>query len=156
VNALDYLLKPLDDERVEAALKRARESLAAASGRELGRRLSALLHEVRPEAGGAVPRPDRFVVRSGGRVSFVRVAEIDWVEAQGDDGALHGGGRARLLRETIAAMETKLPPRRFVRIHRSTIVNLDRIAELRPLDNTEYVVILQDGTELKLSRSYRA
>jgi two-component system LytT family response regulator len=96
-----------------------------------------------------------MVVRSGGRVLFVKISEVDWVEATGDYVTLHVGKKSLLLRETITEMEKKLAPDGFARIHRSTIVNLERIAEMRALDNGEYRVLLRDATELKLSRNYR-
>jgi two-component system LytT family response regulator len=152
VHALDYLLKPIDDDRFDAALARARDALARERDGALGRRLASLLGEV----GRGGERPERFVVRSGGRVVFVRAAEIDWVEAAGDYVSLHVGKRAWLLRETMTSIERKLDPERFARIHRSTIVNVERIAEMRSYDNGEYLVRLADGTELKLSRTHRA
>jgi two-component system LytT family response regulator len=102
------------------------------------------------------PAPDaRFLVDRGGRVAVVPADEVDWVEAAGDYVSLYVGRDAYLLRETMARMEERLDPERFVRIHRSTIVNVERIRELRPRLNREYVVVLQGGKELKLSRSYR-
>jgi two-component system LytT family response regulator len=151
VHAFDYLLKPIDDDRFADALARAREAVARARDGDVGRRLAALLRDVK-----RVEYPERFVVRSGGRVVFVRAAEIDWVEAAGDYVSLHTGKRTWLLRETMTSIERKLDPDRFARIHRSTIVQVDRIAEMRSYDNGEYVVLLRDGTSLKLSRTYRA
>jgi two-component system LytT family response regulator len=157
VSALDYLLKPIDDERFDIALRRARESLARRYDSDLGRRLAAVVGEM--AAGGnhqsAATRSNRMVVRSGGRVLFVKISEVDWVEATGDYVTLHVGKKSLLLRETITEMEKKLAPNGFTRIHRSTIVNLERIAEMRTLDNGEYRVLLRDATELKLSRNYR-
>jgi two-component system LytT family response regulator len=94
-------------------------------------------------------------VRSAGRVVFVKIPEIDWVEAAGDYVTLHVGKKSLLSGETISEMEQKLQAKGFTRIHRSTIVNIDRIAEMHPLDNGEYRLLLRDGTDLKLSRSYR-
>jgi two-component system LytT family response regulator len=156
VNALDYLLKPIDDERFDVAVARARELMMRDRESDLGRRLASVLVEVRPKSdgiGGAYP--ERFVVRSGGRVLFVKAGEIDWVEAAGDYVGLHVGRKAWLLRETMAAMERRLDPSRFARIHRSTIVNVERISELKPCENGEYLVLLRDGTELRLSRTHR-
>jgi two-component system LytT family response regulator len=101
------------------------------------------------------PARTRFVVRSGPRVRFVRAGEIDWVQAQGDYVGLHVGRDCFLLRATIAAMERRLEPRSFARIHRSSIVNLDSVLELRSVDNGDYQVLLRTGAELRLSRSYR-
>jgi two-component system, LytTR family, response regulator len=149
VNALDYLLKPIDDDRFDAALGRARESLARDG--DLERRLAALLASV----GGRSTFAERFAVRARGRVVLVAAADVDWVEATGDYVTLHVGAKTWMLRETLASIEAKLDPAAFARIHRSAVVNVDRIAEMRPHDNGEYVVVLRDGTELKLSRSYR-
>ena len=98
---------------------------------------------------------ERFVIRSGRRVRFVRADDIDWVEAQGDYVGLHVGRDCFLLRDTIAAMERTLEPLSFARIHRSSIVNLDSVVELRSVDNGDYKVLLRTGAELRLSRSYR-
>ena len=152
VNAVDYLLKPIDDERFDIAFERARESLSRDRDSDLGRRLTSLLGAVSP---GYASRLDRLVVRSGGRVVFVKIAELDWVEATGDYVTLHCAKKSWLLRETISEMERKLEPHGFARIHRSTLVNLDSIGEMRALDNGEYRILLRDGTELKLSRNYR-
>jgi two-component system, LytTR family, response regulator len=157
VNALDYLLKPIDDERFDIAFQRARESLTRDRDSDFGRRLAAVIGDVASgkSDGRTASRPDRIVVRSGGRVVFVKISEVDWVEAAGDYVTLHVGKKFWLLRETITEMDRKLEPNGFTRIHRSTLVNLERVAEMRALDNGEYRVLLRDGTELKLSRSYR-
>lgn len=106
----------------------------------------------------AVPgvRPiDRIAVKTEGRVLILRVHEVDWIEASRDYVALHVGAEEWLVREPISALEQRLSPSGFVRIHRSTLLNTDRVRELRPLSRGEYTVILYDGTELKLSRNYR-
>lgn len=154
VNALDYLLKPIDDERFELAFQRARQSLSRDRDSDLGQRLAAVIETIGGNVGKAKDS-DRMVVRSSGRVIFVKTSEIDWVEAAGDYVTLHAGKKSWLMRETISQMETRLQPKGFSRIHRSAIVNTDRIAEMRPLDNGEYRVLLRDGTELRLSRNYR-
>jgi two-component system LytT family response regulator len=154
VNALDYLLKPIDDERFDLAFRRARESLARDRESQFGRRLASVLGEI----GAKVPtakKADRIVVRSAGRVVFVKTSEVDWVEAAGDYVTLHVGKKFWLLRETISEMEAKLQPKGFTRIHRSAIVNTDRIAEIHPLDSGDCRLLLRDGTELKVSRNYR-
>jgi len=155
VNALDYLLKPVDDERFDLALQRARQAVTQKKQSDIGRRLAAVVGKAGGEVSPAPSRFDRMVVRSSGRVIFLRVPEIDWVEAAGDYVTLHVGKKEWLMRETIGCIENKLEPRGFARIHRSTIVNLERVSEMQPLDNGEYRVLLRDGTELKLSRSYR-
>jgi two-component system LytT family response regulator len=158
VHALDYLLKPIDDERFDAALTRARESLARERQSDLARRVASLLRDAGEASGSARGKghAERFVVRSGGRVIFVPALEIDWVEAAGDYVRLHAGKKSWLLRETMLSLESRLDAGKFARIHRSAIVNVERIAEMRPYDNGEYLVLLRDGTQLKLSRSHRA
>ena len=156
VNAIDYLLKPIDDERFDIAFQRARDALAAERDREFGQRLASVLGEVGPNGAKTSTRQaERIVVRSAGRVVFVKTSDIDWVEAAGDYVTLHVGKKSWLLRETIAEIDEKLQAKGFSRIHRSTIVNTERISEMHPLDNGEYRLLLRDGTELKLSRSYR-
>jgi two-component system LytT family response regulator len=152
-HALDYLLKPIDEKRFDRALARARAALSSERDSDLGRRLAQLIAEVgSPEP---IAIADRIPVKTGGRVVVVRVADIDWVEANGDYVTLHAGGKKWLLRETISMAEARLAPARFVRIHRSTLVNTDRVREMRPLNKGEFAVILADGTEVKLSRKYR-
>jgi two-component system LytT family response regulator len=151
VHALDYLLKPFGKDRFQETLKHAREHLERRRAGELGRRLLALVHDLKPEP----PRLDRLVVKSGGRVFFLRTEEIDWIEAAGNYVRLHLGEESHLFRETMNGMESRLDGRRFARIHRSRIVNTERIKELQPWFNGEYVVILRNGTRLTLSRGYR-
>lgn len=150
-HALDYLLKPFDKERFAKALARAKTQVRLGQSAGLEHRLLALLQTVEERR----PLLERLVVKSAGRVSFVRVAEIDWIEAAGNYVRLHLGKEEHLLRESLGGLEAKLDPRRFVRIHRSTIVNIDRIRELRPAFHGDYQVVLKDGAELTLSRSCR-
>jgi two-component system LytT family response regulator len=157
VHALDYLLKPIDDERFKRALERARAHLQQKSESALGQQITALLAGLPKDAptSSTEPKPrDRFVIKSGGRISFVKAEEVDWIEAVGDYARLHVGRQAHLVRETMATLAARLDAG-FLRIHRSVIVNAERIKELHPLFNGEYNVILRDGTELKSSRSYR-
>jgi two-component system LytT family response regulator len=158
VHALDYLLKPIDDERFDAALAHARGALARERQSDLAQRVASLLRGVGDASEGARGKgyAERFVVRSGGRVIFVPALDIDWVEAAGDYVRLHAGKKSWLLRETMASIESRLDAGSFARIHRSAIVNVERIAEMRSYDNGEYLVLLRDGTQLKLSRSHRA
>jgi two-component system LytT family response regulator len=159
VNALDYLVKPFDDERFTAALHRAKKALSNEGIDDVGRRLVALL----AAAGGPVGEPQaasggyprRLVVKDQGRSLFVRVDDLDWVEAADYYVKLHVGRQVHLLRETMNAMEARLDPSRFVRVHRSAIVNLDRVKEIQPYFHDEHVVILQDGTKVHLSRNRR-
>ncbi len=151
VHALDYLLKPFDRERFEQALARARQQLERRSNGDLERRLLELVQDLR----GSSHRLERFVVKAGGRVFFVRSDEIDWIEAAGNYVKLHVGSDAHLFRETMNALEAQLDPEIFFRIHRSHIVNIERVKELQPWFNGEYVVFLKNGTRLTLSRGYR-
>jgi len=151
VSAVDYLLKPFDRRRFEKALQRAKARLAAEAGEGLGQRTLALLEELRARSSHL----DRLVVKAGGRAFFLKTDEIDWIEAEGKYVRLHVGRESHLLREPIGTLEAQLDPRRFLRIHRSTIVNIDRIRELQPWFHNEYRVLLRDGTELMLSRGCR-
>lgn len=151
VHALDYLLKPFDRDRVRVALDRARDHLRQSQAGALNERLAALLAEMRPPTQAV----DRLVVKTGGRVMLVRAADIDWVEAADNYVSLHAGAETHLLRETMAALEARLDPKAFLRISRSTIVNVERIKELQPMFHGDYTVILRNGTRLSLSRSYR-
>jgi two-component system LytT family response regulator len=151
VHALDYLLKPFDRDRFRDTLARAREQIERRSNGELERRLLELVQDLKPAA-----QPlERFVVKAGGRVFFVRADEIEWIEAAGNYVKLHVGADAHLFRETMNAVESKLDPDLFFRIHRSHIVNIERVRELQPWFNGEYVVFLRSGTRLTLSRGYR-
>jgi two-component system LytT family response regulator len=151
VHALDYLLKPFGKDRFQQTLRHAREALERRRAGDLGRRLLALVHDIKPEP----QRVERLVVKSGGRVFFLRTDEIDWIEAAGNYVRLHLGAESHLFRETMNRMESRLDTRRFARIHRSRIVNTERIKELQPWFNGDYVVVLRDGTRLTLSRGYR-
>jgi two-component system LytT family response regulator len=151
VRALDYLLKPFDRERFQQALARARQGLHDTSRADLEQRLLALVQDLKQTP----QRLDRFVVKSGGRVYFVRTEEIDWVEAAGNYVKLHVGDQTHLLRETMTAIETQLDPDVFVRIHRCHIINIERVSEMQPWFNGEYIVCLNSGAKLTLSRGYR-
>jgi two-component system LytT family response regulator len=175
VNAVDYLLKPFDPDRFRSAFSRARTHLEQKSSAEAGRRIKALLEEVLGEdraqalaaAGGnghgapaAAPVArtrylDRLMVKHDGRVFFVKVADVDWFEASGNYVRVHVGRVSHLIRETMHGIEAQLDPNQFARIHRAVIVNLDRIRELQPWFAGDYIVILRDGRQLKLSRTYR-
>jgi two-component system LytT family response regulator len=151
VCALDYLLKPFDADRFAAALARARLALAHGGGAEVSRALHALIAMLKARD---VRAPEVFSVKSGRRIVPVRVEEIDWIGAEGNYVRLHVGKASHLLRETIAAVEQSLDTRRFRRIHRSAIVNVERISELQPWFRKDYKVMLRDGTQLTVSRNY--
>jgi two-component system LytT family response regulator len=157
IHALDYLLKPVNEARFNESLARARAAVAGARDGSMIRRFWEMATELRASQGQnpASSMPDRIPVKSQGRVIIVNVADIDWVEADGDYVSVHVGAKSWLLRETIAAAEARLALSGFVRIHRSTLVNIYRVRELLPLSKGEFTVVLLDGTELKLSRNYR-
>lgn len=160
VAALDYLLKPYDDERFATAVSRAKEELRQGEVADLTRRLISLL-EKQPGEWATEPSAaagkylQRVMLKTSGRVTFLRVEDIDWIEAEGDYVRIHASGSRHLIRDTMKRLEDQLDPSRFVRTHRSTIVNLDRIKELHPFFHGDYLIVLKDGTELKLSRSRR-
>lgn len=151
VHAVDYLLKPFDRERFRKALQRAKATLRQTHSNEVNERILALLEERQAQPAYL----ERLVIKANGRVLFLRTDEIDWIGAEGNYVSLHVKKDTYLLRETISSLETQLDPKKFSRIHRSQIVNLDRIKELHPWSHGEYHVILKDGTQLTLSRSYR-
>jgi len=155
VHALDYILKPVDDVRLAAALARARRVVQGARDRDFGRRVALALASISPAVATPPEQPPRFLVRAGDRMIVIRVEEIDWIEASGDYVSIHVGKKSWLQRESIAAVADRYAAHGIVRIHRSTLVKVDRVTELRPLANGEFTVVLRDGTELKLSRSYR-
>ncbi|MEW5927245.1 MAG: LytTR family DNA-binding domain-containing protein [Gemmatimonadota bacterium] len=150
VNALDYLLKPFDEERVRGALERARRSIAS-GGPVLDPGVLALLRGLRAPDAFA----ERLTVRTGTRYAVVSVAELDWIQAEDNYVRLHVGGASHLMRETMAAIERTLDPRRFVRVHRSTIVNVDRVRSIESWGLGEFLLVLRDGTKLQSSRGYR-
>lgn len=179
VHAMDYLLKPFDPERFRAAFQRARLHMERVSSAEAGRKITALLEQVLGDvkagaimaanangSGGGVgvaapPAParvrylDRLMVKHDGRVFFVKVSDVDWFEASGNYVRVYVGRASHLIRETMHGIEAQLEPNEFARIHRAVIVNLDRIRELQPWFAGDYIVILRDGRQLKLSRTYR-
>ncbi len=151
LNAVDYLLKPFDRERLRAALDRVRHRRASRNQAEMAERLTTLVAELRRDRGYA----ERLLVKHDGRIRFVPVAELEWVEAADNYVRLYARGERHLLRETIRSLERRLDPARFVRVHRSAMVNLSRIRELQPTFNGEYAILLDTGAKLTLSRSYR-
>ncbi|GJM44348.1 MAG: DNA-binding response regulator [Gemmatimonadota bacterium] len=153
VHALDYVLKPFDRERFGAALGRARAEIgrSATGGGDIDQRLEALLSELEDRR----KRLERIVVKSGGRVFFLRTEDVDWIEAAGNYVELHVGAESHLLRETMNQLEKRLDPKLFLRIHRRIIVNVERIRQLEGVSHGEYVVVLKDGKRLGSSRGYR-
>lgn len=146
VHAVDYLLKPFDGERFQKALHRAIEQVRNRDPGAVRQRQSALLADL---------QSTQLAVKSGGRVVWLKLDEIDWIGSADNYAELHVGTKSHLLRETLGALETRLPPEKFVRISRSAIVNPQRIKELQRLFYGGYELILRDGTRLTLSRRYR-
>lgn len=147
--ALDYVLKPFDDDRFRRVLQRLKRQFAATESNR-GERLRELIRGVHPES------VDRIAIKSGGRVTFVQRSEILWFGAFGNQVKVRAGGETLVIRETIKNLENRLDGDRFVRIHRSTIVNVEHVREIRPWYTGEYIVVISDGHELTLSRGYRA
>lgn len=152
INALDYLLKPVDPKRLQKTLQRAREQIRSTRTGERDEKLFALLRDIQSLKTEYL---QRFVVKKDGRIFFLDANEIEWVSSEGNYVQLHSRGKTHLLRETMDRLECKLNPREFIRIRRSTIVRTDVIKELQPLFNGEYGLILKDGTQLQSSRRYR-
>jgi two-component system LytT family response regulator len=152
VNAVDYLLKPVDEPRLHAAVERAR---ARVSDRDDGwrPRLATALGELGLPAAPRWCR--RLAIRGNGRVLLVEVAEVDRIESAGNYVQIHQGRKAHLLRETMSRLEARLDPERFARVSRAAIVNIDRVRELQPMFNGDFVVVLKDGAEVTGSRRYR-
>lgn len=161
VRALDYLLKPVEQERLHEAIVRARSYWESARKAELADRMRGLVQDSQPGAGvpaGQVPGSRgsaRIPVRRDGAILFVTPSDIDWIDAAGDSVKLHVGKAVHPVRKSMGEMLAMLDSTQFLRIHRSTIVNVARVRELQPWFHGEYVVVLHDGTRLKLSRGYR-
>ena len=149
VNAIDYLLKPVEPARFDAALERARSRIA-----EPAQSRDAALELVLTELRRVRQRAARLVVRDGAKVGFVAVEQVDWIDVAGNYARLHTVGGVHLLRETLKQLEQRLDPERFVRVHRSTIVNLERITSVEPYFHGEYTLTLKDGTRLTSSRTH--
>ncbi len=150
-HALDYLLKPFDAERFEKTLMRVRENLSRDETATITGRLQQLLGELdrKPEF------LQRLMLKSGAEIYFLKVSEIDWIEAAGNYLTLHSGRKTHLLRETMNNITKKLDPAVFVRIHRSQIVNIDRVKKLQSDAHGDYLILLESGQELTLTRTYR-
>lgn len=160
-NALDYLLKPFSDERYEATMARVRSRLDDRSLQEFGRRLMRMAAaEATPSLVAERRQLDRLVIKSGGATRFLRVTDIDWIEAAGVYVNLHlnaqAGGKELLYRITLAELAERLDPARFIRVHRSTIVNIESILQLEPISHGEFDVVLKGGARTRISRTYRS
>jgi|SRR6516165_1272250 two-component system LytT family response regulator len=150
VHALDYLLKPVGKERLSEALEHARKQLVHPSETMFQRRVLDMLADLEARQ----KSPERIVIKSDGEIVCLKPQEIDWAESAGNYVCLHVGAATHILRETITALETRLG-RQFLRVHRSTLVNVDRIKTLRPSLYGDYAILLRDGTKLTLSRGFR-
>ena len=148
VHAVDYLLKPVSPERLKEALERSKAALQKRGSEDTAAQLLAMLKEVRRY-------PDWLLIKTDGRSHFVRVRDIDWIESKRNNVLLHVGTASHLYHDTTTGIESKLDPSRFLRIHRSTIVNIERIKELHPWFNGDYAVTLRDGTKLTMSNGYK-
>jgi two-component system LytT family response regulator len=155
-NALDYLLKPFDQDRLHHAVERARSELYKSRNSEITHRILSLLSQVRSMTIPAPQRDNRLVIKVNGRVVFLDLDSIDWVEAAANYVRLNVGKDSYVLRETLGGISERLDAKHFVRIHRSMIVNVSKIKELIPVNSGEYVVVLKNGKELSCSRGYRA
>lgn len=150
VNAIDYLLKPINAARFEKAVRRAIDRITQSNVREPDRKLLNFVEQLRAERQYTA----RFVVRSGSKLSFVRASDVDWIDVADNYVRLHTAGREHLVRETLKSVESQLDPEIFVRVHRSLIINLDRVEAVEPSFHGEYIVTMKDGAKLTTSRSY--
>jgi two-component system LytT family response regulator len=155
VHAQDYLLKPFKQARFRETLQRARAVLQSRESADVSSRLAALLAAPAPALAPAPERLTRIPIRNGDRTTFVKTSQIDYAESAGNYVVLHVGKENHVVRETLTALEEKLDPRKFVRVNRSTLVNLDQIKEIQPLFKGEHVVLLQNGKQLPLTRGVR-
>jgi len=167
-NALDYLVKPVEEERLKDAIHRAREALksrvAASRESRLVELLASLSEEDRDQIKELISDPgwtdqdrytDRLSFKDGSKVVMLNADDIEWIDAAGDYMCIHAGGKTHIIRETMKTLQQRLDPARFQRVHRSAIVNVAKVKELHPHSNGEYFLILENGAELKLSRSYK-
>jgi len=151
VNALDFLLKPFDRKRFKIAWQKAKARIQRERNELLDQRILSLLKGLKAEPSYL----ERLVLKTNGRIFFLDTDEVDWIEAEGNYVSIHSGEKSYLLRDTISGLEVQLDPKKFLRIHRSAIVKLEKIQELQPLFHGDYRVTMRDGTQLTLSRNYR-
>ena len=156
--AYDYLLKPFSDERFEATMARVKSRLDERSLREFGQRIVNMVSATAAAGGLGTQerRWDRLVVKSGGSTRFIRVVDIDWIEAAGVYVTLHVAGKELLYRTALNELAERLDARRFVRVHRSAVVNIESIVRLEPISHGEFDVLLKDGSRTRVSRTFRA
>jgi len=151
VGAIDYLLKPVAPDRFDQALARARSQIDRVAGLDLAERLARALEQVAPDR----PRVERFLVKDQGRSRFIAAQEVEWIEAAGNYLKLHMPGAVHLVRATMKEIETRLDPARFARVHRTAIVNVDRIQYLEPWSHGDQLLVMRSGEKLMISRRYR-
>jgi len=158
LSVLDYLLKPIEEGRLDAALDRARRALKVTRDSDIGQRVASAISGLSavPSPAAETRLPYRLLVRTGDRTVVVPIEDVDWIGASRDYVTIHVGAKQWLLREPLSALATRCAAHGIVRIHRSTLVQLNRVVELRPLVNGEFTVLLRDGTELKMSRNFRS
>lgn len=154
IEALDYILKPIDAERFDACVDRVRRTVALR--REDSQIVRADDFPVQQSLGSPLMPMHRFVVRRGNDVTFVKAVDVDWIEGMGDYAGLHVERKTHLIRESLSTLEKQLDPTQFLRIHRSSIVQVDRIIRVEPLGNRDAVITLRDTQTLRASRSYSA
>jgi two-component system LytT family response regulator len=167
-NALDYLVKPVEEERLKDAIHRVREALRSRAAASRESRLVELLASLSDDERDRIKEllaepaiadksryPERLSFKDGSKVVVLGADEIEWIDAAGDYMCIHAAGKTHIIRETMKTLEQRLDPTRFQRVHRSAIVNVRRVKELHPHSNGEYFLILDNGAELKLSRSYK-
>jgi two-component system LytT family response regulator len=163
IHAVDYVLKPIDEERLDEAVSRAvaRHALQSLGNKQdlmalvSGRNEASAAKELVLDDAPAQQWPERLTIKDGNEFQFIRVAEIQWIDAAGDYMCVHAGGKTHIMRTTMKHLESSLDPDRFIRVHRSSIVNTNSIASAASHDNGEYVLTLEGGARLKVSRSYR-
>ncbi len=167
VHAVDYLLKPIDEERLREAVARAREHLGQRGAISEKQRLIELIISITGKSETSVSQmlqdhtgqrayPDRIAIKDGGETTLVRAEDIDWVDAAGDYMCVHADGETHIMRITMKELEEQLDPKRFQRVHRSTIVNLDRVVKVSSHMNGEYFLSLSNGSSVKMSRTYKS
>lgn len=167
-NALDYLVKPVEEERLKDALHRAHEAMRSRAAANRESRLVELLASLSDDERDRIKEliadarwseqeryPERLSFKDGSKVVVLDADDIEWIDAAGDYMCIHAGGKTHIIRETMKTLEQRLDPSRFQRVHRSAIVNVKKVKELHPHSNGEYFLILENGAELKLSRSYK-
>jgi two-component system LytT family response regulator len=163
IHAVDYILKPIDDERLEEAVERAvtRHAISSPDSKERllalvsGRNESSAAKELVADDSPARTWPERLTIKDGSDFQFIRIADIQWIDAAGDYMCVHAGGKTHIMRTTMKQLEASLDPDIFIRVHRSSIVNANSIATATSHLNGEYVLTLEGGARLKVSRSYR-